>query len=388
MGRLSLCSVLPSTERRRVLLRSLLIVCCVLGSFGCASGPKPAPASDARARRPGSPEATSFLSPSEIMKRMEDSKVSYRLGPKDSPPGGWAEELWPQRVETVTVPRVVVQDGQRVIQAWKPDPKDAQEFIHQAEVHFQAERFAEAAKLYQKALEVCADCYLARAYLGDALLFGGDPEAGLQQYRKAAEINPDDYRLYYFQGSALARLGRMAEARDAFAWSLVLNPRNPMIRKFFRENRGIGMAMRGDVLVPRGFAHEEDQAVVVEFDPDYGAAWLAYANCKALWLGEASHREEMTGTAERHFSSVEELECLASAAIVHASQREKGEEGTMDASLDGLVAIIEDGMASELVLFEMATRVHPQYTLTLGDADRQRLKNYILRYVLISTVSL
>jgi tetratricopeptide (TPR) repeat protein len=322
------------------------------------------------------------------MQQMEDSKVSYRIDPKDSPPGGWAEELWPRRIEPVTMPRVVVEDGQRVIQEWKENPK-AQDFINQAEKHFRAERYAEAAKLYQKALEVCADCYLARAYLGDALLFGGDPEAGLQQYRKAAETNPHDYRLFYFQGSALARLGRMAEAREAFAWSLVLNPRNPILRKFFRENPGSGLAVRGDVLVPRGFAHEEDKEVVVEFDPDYGAAWLAYANCKALWLGEASHREAMTGTDEPHFSSVEELECLASAAMVHASQREKGEEGgTMDLSLDGLVAVIEDGMATELVLFEMAARVHPQYTLTLGDAERQRLKDYILRYVLLTTLSL
>ena len=60
----------------------------------------------------------------------------------------------------------------------------------------------------------------------------------------------------------------------------------------------------------------------------------------------------------------------------------------MDLSLDGLVAVIEDGMATELVLFEMAARVHPQYTLTLGDAERQRLKDYILRYVLLSTLSL
>ena len=146
----------------------------------------------------------------------------------------------------------------------------------------------------------------------------------------------------------------------------MLNPRNPIIREFFRENPGVGLAMQGDVLVPRGFAHEEGKEVMVEFDPDYGAAWLAFANCKGLWLGEASHREEMTGTAERHFSSVEELECLASAAVVHASQREKGEEGAMDTSLDGLVAIIEDGMGTELVLFEMAARVHPQYTLDAG----------------------
>ena len=145
---------------------------------------------------------------------------------------------------------------------------------------------------------------------------------------KAAELNPDDYRLYYFQGSALARLGRLREARDAFAESLVLNPRNPILRQFFEQNPAVGMVIQDDVLVPRGFAHEEGGQVAVEFDPDYGVAWLAFANCKALWLGEPSHRKEMTGTEERQFSSLEETECLISTAMVHASQAEKGEEGS------------------------------------------------------------
>ncbi len=46
--------------------------------------------------------------------------------------------------------------------------------------------------------------------------------------------------------------------------------------------------------------------------------------------------------------------------------------------------VIEDGMVTELVLFELAARVHPQYTLTLDDEERQRLKRYVVRHVLLS----
>ncbi|WP_224248700.1 tetratricopeptide repeat protein [Hyalangium gracile] len=373
------------------MLRSLVLIGCVLG-IGCASAPKRAPTgsteSASEAPRPGSTGHPDFLSPADVMKRLEESKVQYRLEPKDSPPGGWADQLWPQRVEPVTAPRVVVEGGQRVIQEWPENPK-AQELVNQGEVHFRDRRYAEAAKLYAQAVEACPDCYLARAYLGDARLFGGDPEAALVDYRKATELNPYDYRLYYFQGSALARLGRLAEARDAFASSLVLNPRNPVLRQFFRENRGLGMALQGDILVPRGFAHEEGNDVMIEFDPDYGAAWLAFANCKALWIGEPSHREEMTGTTERHFSSIEETECLVSTAMVHVTQSENADATqNMDPSLDRLMAVIEDGMVTELVLFELATRVHPQYTLTLDDADRERLKAYVLEHVLLPVRSL
>ncbi|MBN1210440.1 MAG: tetratricopeptide repeat protein [Myxococcaceae bacterium] len=372
------------------MLRSLLVVGCLLG-LGCASAPKPAPASVAEpaaaAERPASFRRPDYLSPSEVVKRLEASKVSYRLDPKDSPPGGWAEQLWPMKVDPIPLPRVVVEDGSRVLREWPTNPA-AEAFLLQAEEHFKERRYPEAAKLYEQALAVCPDCYLARAYLGDALLFSGDAAGALVHYQKATELNPDDYRLHYFQGSALARLGRLKEAYEAFAWSLVLNPRNPSLRHFFRQNRGLGMVLRDDVLVPRGSARQEGEEVLIEFDPDYGAAWLAFANCKALWLGEASHREEMTGTAEHQFTSVEETECLISAAMVHAAQKEQGQDERADPSLERLVAVIEDGMVTELILFEMAARVHPQYTLTLDDEQRQRLKAYVLKYVLLPVIEL
>ncbi|WP_321549565.1 tetratricopeptide repeat protein [Hyalangium rubrum] len=323
-----------------------------------------------------------YLTPAQVMKWMEDSKVQYRLDPKDSPPGGWAEELWPLRVEPLAAPRVAVDDGQRVLQEWPGNPK-AEAFVLQAEEHYRARRYAEAARLYEQALTECPDCYLARAYLGDATLFGGDAAGALVHYQKAAETNPHDYRLYYFQGSALARLGRMDEAVEAWIWSLVLFPRNPVLRQFFQQHPELGLVVLDDVLAPRGFARKEGEEVIVEFDPDYGAAWLAFANCKALWLGEPTHRQEMTGTTERHFSSVEETECLASTAVVHEGQKNQSEEGPTDASLDRLTAVIRDGMITELVLFELAARVHPQYTLTLADEDRQRLREYVVRHVLL-----
>ena len=230
---------------------------------------------------------------------------------------------------------------------------------------------------------MCPDCYLARAYLGDATLFGGDAVGALAHYQKALELNPHDYRLYYFQGSALARLGRMDEAVEAWIGSLVLNPRNPIMREFFQQHRELGLVILDDVLVPRGFTRKQGEEVIIEFDPDYGSAWLAFANCKALWLGEPSHRQEMTGATEHHFSSLEETECLASAAMVHEGQKEQGAEGPTDASLERLMAVIQDGMLTELVLFELAARVHPQYTLTLDDEARRRLREYVIRYVLI-----
>jgi tetratricopeptide (TPR) repeat protein len=389
-GRKAHMLVAPLNPRRHAVIRLAFVAGCLL-AIGCASAPKPAAAPSepapvaeppAGGNRQAPAERTRYLTPAEVMKWLEDSKVQYRLEPKDSPPGGWAEQLWPERVEPLPVPRVVEKDGRRVLQPWPAHPQ-AEALVDKAEEHYQARRYAEAAKLYEQALAVCPDCYLARAYLGDATLFGGDAAGALAHYQKATELNPHDYRLYYFQGSALARLGRMNDAVDAWIWSLVLNPRNPILREFFRQHRELGLVILDDVVAPRGFARKQGDEVLIEFDPDYGSAWLAFANCKALWLGEPSHRQEMTGSTAHHFSSHEETECLASAAMVHEGQKEQGLEGARDASLDRLMGVIEDGMLTELVLFEMAARVHPQYILTLDDEERKRLREYIIRHVLL-----
>jgi hypothetical protein len=184
-------------------------------------------------------------------------------------------------------------------------------------------------------------------------------------------------------GNALAKLGRYEEALQSWAWCLVLNPRYPVIRQFFRTNAGLGLVIRGDVIVPRGMARRSGEEVLIQWDPSHGPAWLAFANCKALWLGEPSHREEMTGSREEHFTSVEELECLGSALMVHRGQQEQGKGDESDPSLDGLGTILDDGMLLEAVLFEVGARVHPQVVLTVDDDVRQRLKAYVLKHVLV-----
>ncbi|NVJ27947.1 tetratricopeptide repeat protein [Myxococcus sp. AM011] len=360
--------------------RPLVLLCFVLVA-GCASTgkPVPTPAPEVESEAPSKPP---FLNPAEIVKRLEASQVSYNIEGKDSPPGGWADQLWPQRVAPREAPRVVKENGELVILDWPENPK-ARALLDAAEPHFQAKRYEEAAKLYEQATKVCPDCYLAWNFRGDAAYFAGDGATALEHYKIATRINPNDHRSWFFLGNAYARLGRFDEALDSWAWCLVLNPRYPIIRQFFRTNSGLGLVVREDAIVPRGYAERAGQGVTIQFDPDHDPAWLAFANCKGLWLGEPSHREEMTGTMKEHYTTVEEMECLGSALIVHASQKHEGAVERSDPTLDRLAAITDDGMLMQAVLFEVGARIHPQVVLTLEDPVRQRLKAYVLKHVLV-----
>ncbi len=363
------------------MVRSLVVLGCAL-AVGCATSPKPAVSEAAPPAAAARPEQPGFLGPKEIQKRLEDSSVSYRLEPQDSPRGGWADELWPQRVQVVDYPRVQEEGGARLIREW-PDNAEARALLQDAEPHFQAKRYAEAAKLYARATEVCPDCYMAWTFRGDAAYFDGDAETGLKHYRKSLSLNPDDHRTWFFQGNALAKLGQYTEALESWAQCLVLHPRYPVIRQFFRANPGLGLVIREDAIVPRGFARRDNADVVIHWDPSHGPAWLAFAQCKALWLGEPSHREEMTGTRAEQFTSVEELECLVSALAIHAAQKAQGKEDEADSTLDRLSTIREDGMLLEAVLFEVGARIHPQFVLTVEDEVRKQLKAYVLKHVLV-----
>ncbi|QSQ16431.1 tetratricopeptide repeat protein [Myxococcus landrumensis] len=352
-----------------------LVILCALFAVGCASKSR-------TLSRPAEPPP--FLSPAQVMKRMEASAVQYRVEGRDSPPGGWADQLWPQRVSPREAPRVKEENGERVIVDWPGNPPAVNALLDEAEPHFEARRYAEAAKLYEQATNTCPDCYLAWNFRGDAALFSGDAATALEHYRRAIQVNPNDHRSWFFQGNALARLGRFKEALDSWAWCLVLNPRYAIIRDMFRNNAGLGLAVLDEAIVPRGYAEWAGEAVSVQFDPDHDPSWLAFANCKALWLGEPSHRREMTGSADERFSTLEEVECLGSALVVHGNRKDKGEtDHGSDPSLDRLTAITQDGMLTEAVLFEVGTRIHPQIVLTLDDDVRQRLKTYVLKHVLV-----
>ncbi|MCP3101850.1 tetratricopeptide repeat protein [Myxococcus sp. K15C18031901] len=364
-------------------MHRLLVVSGLALVAACASGPKPQPAS---ALERAAPEHPPFLDPQQILKRLEDSETAYQVEGRDSPPGGWAEKLWPQQVPAREAPKVLEHDGVKSIIEWPVHP-EAQALLQEAEPLFQARRYDDAAKLYEKATTVCPDCYVAWNFRGDAAFFSGDSVTALKFYRKALSLNPDDHRTWFFQGNALARLGRYKEALDSWAWCLVLNPRYPIIRQFFRTNSELGLVIREDAIVPRGYAERAGNVISVQFDPDHDPSWLAFANCKALWLGEPSHRQEMTGSTNEHYTTVEELECLGSALIVHENQRSGGKTDNLDPTLARLAAITRDGMLSNAVLFEVGARIHPQVMLTLDDAVRQELKAYVLKHVLVPVAS-
>lgn len=363
-------------------------VAVLLLTSACATAPRPASGEGSgeavaqNVRTVPDTRSRHFLTPPELMKRIESSPVQYLIHDLENLKGVAPEQLvdviWPHGPEPLEVPVVERSaDGSRVVRPAKFDP-EAMGLIQQAEVPYKAGRYAEAEKLYAQALAKEPGNYLAALNLGDTALFSGDAKTALTRYEQAARLNPDDHRSYFFRGTALARLDRMAEARDMYAWALTLRPEHPYVMHALDQNADtLGIRVQPRVVRPRALARAEGKEISVHVDPK--SPWFVYGLCKALWLGEESHREEMTGERDYHPTNIEELECLGLLGAVYARFLEEGKP--KDPALERFMRIVKDGYGKELILYEVLARQAPHVVLTLEPEARERLHQYVLRHV-------
>lgn len=95
--------------------------------------------------------------------------------------------------------------------------------------------YSEAARDYERALELDPAFVEARVYLGDCRYQTGDHAGALLEYRRAVEMDPDFAPAWNFMGDALASLGRTAEAVEAYRMALELNPEYAGLRTKLRQ---------------------------------------------------------------------------------------------------------------------------------------------------------
>lgn len=210
---------------------------------------------------------------------------------------------------------------------------------------------------------------------GNAAFFAKDFPRALERFEAAIRANPADHRGYFHKGDALLALGRIPEALDAYAWGLTVRPRAELLRRGLRQHQAeLGRTLEGDLYLPPARIQEDHGTIVESFA---GKSWLAFANCRALWLGEPEHAQTLIGSGRPGFSSVEELECLADTVALHNVLQDA------DPKLDKVAAIARSGQAMELIIFELATRVDPHVVLTLSGPAQQRIHDFVLQWILV-----
>lgn len=113
-----------------------------------------------------------------------------------------------------------------------PAASAAPSLVQEGLRHQRAERAAEAASCYERALALDPENFDALQFLGVVRFRGGDPQAGITLLERALALHPNHASSLNNLGNALRAVGRMAEAVAAYrrAVALVRPPRGLFLR--------------------------------------------------------------------------------------------------------------------------------------------------------------
>src|SRR5262249_13189477 len=111
------------------------------------------------------------------------------------------------------------------------DPESAEAHVAAGQGFSMEQRYADAAKEFERAIELDPTFFDACYYYARSCFKSGDLEKSLRLFRQAQSVRPDDYQAIYLEALVLMQLRGWDEAREAYERGLestrkhlVLNP--------------------------------------------------------------------------------------------------------------------------------------------------------------------
>ncbi len=336
--------------------------------------------SAAEAQRPG------YLSPPELYKVAEDSENTYTILTADESVdvdvAEFADLFWPSAGDTPRYPWIEAENGSRNLSSYELG-ESCLEALSDAEPFFKDKQYEKALTLYLKAVQESPDCYVAYLGVGDGHYFQEQFEQALPWYDKAIALNPYDFIGHFYRANTLLRLRRYDEARETYVQALAIRPHRESVLKVAKARQeDLGVQVVDEPFQPKAFARKEGDGIAIYVSPESPAYWLTYGLCKAIWIGEPSHREERTGRQEHVWSLTEERQCLKSMLESYYALRE---DGTIDSDpfAERLLSLFERELVDGFVLYEIAYRLYPHAMLLLPEEMFSDVVEYVNAEVLV-----
>ncbi len=327
------------------------------------------------------PKPPKMREPKDFIRIMEKSPREYSINEWKDDTTQWRQQnlwaLWPQLREPAYVADVEVTKAARRVVDRRPSPEIMKQIVA-LEPMFEAKDYALGEKRYAALAARYPKEYLVQLYWGDVALFDGRPEVALERYLAAGKLAPLDHRSWLFRGNALRALHRTDQARAAYAHALMLRPHLPLAHQILEgASKELGVRVEDMPFLP-AVRISETTTGGAKLDVTHPQPWLAWGMCKAVWRLEPEARRAALGSEEHAPSSVEERECLINLLATWLSKREGG-----DASVEFLERVQKAGKLGEFIVYELLARELPNVTLTLTDAQRAGVEEYVTTFVLV-----
>ena len=258
----------------------------------------------------------------------------------------------------------------------------------EGEALFSQGRLDEAARNYQKALELDPKLYYAALFSGDVFMEKQDFAQAEGWYQRAIAIDPNVETAYRYSATPLMKQGKTEAARDRYVEAFITEPYSKFARAGLIQWAQITKTSLAhpEIDIPTNVTFDEKGDAKIDLDAsallggkdDGSFAWISYGATRSAWHKEKFAKTFPNQKAYRH-SLAEETDALrAVLALATADKKTKN----LSPSLAKLKKLNDDGLLEAYVLLarpdEGISRDHPAYL----KENRDKLRRYVVEYIL------
>lgn len=333
-----------------------------------------------------------------MKKMMKNSKIKYRFLPlsqlniaqqkyldsKQEFNKFCLNLLFPQMDRYIIYPRVIFNKNNTIqISDYLFDPV-AFGYLDEGRIYLKIGEFDRAISFFNKAITVSDTLYPAFSGLGHCYYFRGDYRTAIAYYNKALKINPNDYRFHYFKGKTFLQVNEYDSAITEFINSLTLCPRYKYTYEILNEwKEELNIDFYPELFKPEVIIQKGEGEIHIYLPEKNKALWKAYGMAKAIWLGEEEYRKRrLTKGYIKGWNPLEEAECLNILIQQYIFLRKKNLIERID-FMERLVKIAKDDYLAIFILYEILTRILPGNGLTGYPEIKNKMKDFIRKYVVV-----
>jgi len=301
-------------------------------------------------------KSTKLHTPSEIIKIMEDSKLTYEIvddyvAPPLGPPVVISNHMYLRE-----------KDSGYSLEMFSLSDQ-AKPVYDQAEEAFHKQDFTRAMTLYRQVLAVQPEYFYALTLIGDAYFAMGQFDSAKTYFLHSIDLNFADYNAHWFLADTYKRVNNMEEAAREATIAHLLNVNHVNLQKVIRAYRErTNRPWKEWTFDPRYTLSKDADKVVIKTTPE----WMGYAMVKAVWAYEPGYAESMLGEEKNNLVIVwpEEKEAIVAALV-------------MNDNVKHINDIIDKGFFTEFVLYEVAAKKHPSVLVLLPRETFTRVVEYV-----------
>lgn len=305
-------------------------------------------------------------SPAEILKIMENSKISYEMNVLENPIScvDRSDNLVDQNFYRIKTDSSILTYSYKLKEEAKP-------YFEKAEIHFNNRNLDSARIYYEKVLEIDPSYFKVMTFIGQMYGSMGNLDKSLEWYKRTIEANYIDYLAHWLIADIYRMKGDIEEAVSEITIANILNRNNPRLKELQSEIYRFAKIKTKDwCFNPQMEITSDGEKVKIAFNE----VWIGYAMPKALWKYETGYKESM-GIKSNQYSTLEDKECLLN--LIVALQNSKADYKKYP-EIVTLKKAVDKNYLSEYILFEILLPEHPFTACQFSEETINKIKDYVL----------